>query len=109
MLPLLVSCGGASAKEELHPVLGKKPPRNVLSKDILALPEIERTAWLHGALTLMISSYASFDQDTSGCLTDWAFLQGNGLEILHGYLHDYKSEPVYAVIHAVAKEACPNV
>ncbi len=57
----------------------------------------------------MIVIYAKYDQDTSGCLTDWAFLEGNGLEVLPGYMRLYPDEPAYSVVYAVAKQACEGV
>lgn len=99
---------GLKAQAQVHPVLGKTPPQDVSNKDVLALPEREQQAWLHGAVTQMIVIYAEFDQEKSGCLTDWAFLQGNGLEVLLQYMERYPEEPAFSVIYAVANRVCTS-
>lgn len=100
---------GAAQSGDLHPVLGKQAPRDVLNKDILALPQAERSAWVHGAVTQMSVVYASVNPDISGCLVSWSFKDGDGLTELIEFMKAYPDDPASAVIFAVAKRACPDL
>ena len=80
-----------------------------MNKDILALPENEQMAWLHGVISGMSVAYVKVDEDVSACLRNWAFETGNGLKVLPGYMELYPNEPAYSVVYAVAKQACPGI
>ena len=100
---------GFSAKAQgadIHPEIGRKAPAELLNSELLALPAQERQAWIYGVLIGMSVVSVQIEPATSRCLTDWAFDVGNGLEVISGYVAEYPGEPAYAVIYAVAQQAC---
>ncbi len=105
----LGACGGSTDEANLHPVLGKSPPTEIRSQDVLELPENERSAWIHGALSQMIQVYARERPVVSRCVSDWAFEQGDGAEAIEAFLKDYKDELATVTILAVARQACPDI
>lgn len=109
---LLLASGAETAMAEeaaLHPVLGKTPPRELLNKDILALPERERAAWIHGAMSQMVQVYARVDMDIAQCLSAWAFDRGDGLEAVSNYIGAFPDQLGSVTILAVSRKACPQI
>jgi len=94
---------------DLHPVLGKKPPLEVLNKDILALPERERQAFIHGAMVQMVSGLAATNPEGGKCVTEWYFEIGNGVEVVPLAMEKYPDYATVAALHALAKRACPTL
>lgn len=94
---------------DLHPSLGKKPPLEVLNKDILALPERERQAFIHGAMVQMVAIYSHTKKGAGKCITEWYFEVGNGVEAVQLVLQKYPDYPAVTAIHALSKRACPII
>lgn len=103
----MVGSAGA-AEEELHAALGKRPPREVLNREISALSAQERSVWIHGALSQMVQVFASLEPETAQCLSAWAFDRGDGLEAISAFFTAYPEQLATVTISAVALQACPR-
>ena len=110
---LLVGTVSTSAAQddapELHPVLGKRPPREVLNKDILDLSREEGAAWVHGAVAQMASVLASRDLDTARCIQDWYFGGGDGAVAIPYTMKELPDERAVSTIITLASRACPEL
>ena len=94
--------------DNTHPVLQKRAPREVLNSDILALPEREREAWIHGAVAQMVTVLAGKDNVTSRCVSDWYFKVGSGSETVEPVMHRFPDAPATATLLSLARRACPD-
>ena len=94
---------------DLHPVLGKKPPLEVLNSDILALPDRERQAFIHGAMVQMVSGLAATNPEAGKCVTEWYFEIGDGAETMPVWLKRYPDMSPAVTFIAVAKQYCPQL
>ena len=94
---------------ELHPALGQKSPREVLNKDILALPEAERTAWIHGAISGAATALSGRKAEQTPCFMAVYQDGGTGLQSLHMAMEKYPEMPASAAILAVADVSCPGI
>jgi len=100
----------ASAEDaDLHPILGKKPPLEVLNKDILALPERERQAFIHGAMVQMVQLHSTNGRTGGKCITSWYFENSNGAEAIQLAFKTYPDYPAMTIIAALAGRACPMI
>ena len=98
----------AAAQNSIHPQIGTLKPRDLKASDILALPEREREAWIHGAVSLMAQTAARYDQDFSGCILGWYF-ESNGSQIIELALESYRDRHATSLVVAAASSACaPN-
>ena len=105
LMPLGTSAQAQEA--DLHPTLGKKPPMEVLNRDVLALPERERQAFIHGAMVQMIQLHST-DTHTGGrCLTGWYFEEGDGRDAVQLVMETYPDYPTVTALYAMAKRVCP--
>ncbi len=92
--------------DNTHPVLQKRPPREVLNSDLLALPERERESWVHGALSLTAHVLAEKDAVLGRCYLDWYFKEGNGSDLIAKSMSRYPDAPATATIIALAQRVC---
>ncbi len=99
---------GQSDTEGTHPVLQKRPPREVLNSDLLALPEREREAWLHGAVSQMVTVLSKDKPESARCVEDWYFKVGDGADNLPVAMKRYSDLPASATILALARQFCPE-
>ena len=106
---IFIGLPACADEPDLHPVLGKKPPLEVLNKDILALPERERQAFIHGAMVQMVAIYSHTKKGAGKCITEWYFEVGNGVEAIQLVLEKYPDYPTVTAIHALSKRACPII
>jgi len=97
-----------TAAVKTHPVLQKRPPREVLNSDLLALPEREREAWVHGAVAQMATVIAGKDPVTSRCIMDWYFNVGNGAETIPIAMERFRDAPATATVLSLARRVCPD-
>ena len=104
----LGACGGSADETELHPVLGKRPPRDVLGRDIMALPELERTAWVHGAIAGAATALSVQGSDATPCMMA-LYEQSDGYEVLMISMERNPNMPASAAVLAVANQACPTI
>jgi len=98
----------AQTSTDTHPVLQKRPPRDVLNSDLLALPDKERQAWVHGAVAQMATVIAGKDRITAGCIMDWYFNVGNGSATISAAMKRYPEAASSGTILAIARRACPD-
>lgn len=105
----LTGANTALAEGGLHPRLGVKPPRDTYNRDLMALPEAERQAWIHGAMTQMAQVLASKDADSGKCVMNWYFETGNGSALIPQAIAKYPNERATSTIMAVTRLACPSV
>jgi len=104
----LVAVVRAEQNTDIHPVLGKTPPRETLNKHLLELPERERQAWIHGAMAQMAQVISGKDAVTARCVMDWYFEVGNGAEIIPQAMKKYPDAPTTATIQTLARRFCPD-
>ena len=106
----MLFAAGASAADSanaVHPVIGAKPPKELKASDILALPELERQAWIHGAVSLTAQSWFEVNSDRALCVIDWYFgNDGDGAEVITALLSDYPDAPATSVLIAASRSAC---
>ncbi|MEM8987400.1 MAG: hypothetical protein AAGC95_11830 [Pseudomonadota bacterium] len=102
-------CLASDDQPELHPVLGKKPPREVLNKDILNLTQEEGSAWVHGAVAQMATVLARIDVATARCVRDWYFEDGDGAKVLPNVMKQFPDTAATATIATLASRACPKL
>ncbi len=102
--------GAVSAQEnaDIHPVIGAKAPKELLASDILALPETERKAWIHGAVSIGIQATMYSDETAGLCMLDWYFYRGNGPAYIPEALRQYNEASASAVVIASLRSACPS-
>ena len=106
----LIAPGYAQEGEPaLHPVLGKRPPREVLNKDILELSREEGAAWVHGAVAQMAQVLARYDPEAGKCVMDWFFETGDGAEAVPQWMKQLPDKNPTTTIMAAAKKACPTL
>lgn len=84
---IVVGCDSPKASENSdNAVQEGRAPTNLLNKDILALPEAERTAWIHGAASALLHSYAQFGSRQTGCIKTYLFEGGEGLKEIVAFM-----------------------
>ncbi|RFB06217.1 hypothetical protein [Parvularcula marina] len=102
--------GPAQAQEPVrHPVIGDKPARELLNSDLLALPDRERQAWVHGAVTMMAQTVAKDQPELSGCLSDWFTGDHNGQQRVKEVMELHPSTQATATVYAVARFGCDGL
>ena len=102
--------GPAQAQEPVrHPVIGDKPARELLNSDLLALPDRERQAWVHGAVTMMVQTMAISDRDIAGCLTKWFTEGGDGQRRVYEVMELRPDGHATGTIYAVGKFGCEGL
>ena len=94
---------------ELHPVLGKRPPREVTNDDILNLSREEGAAWVHGAVSQMAQVLAITDKVSSRCVMDWYFEVGDAATTIPAIMQQVPDAPATATIMTLAKKVCPTL
>lgn len=106
---LLTSVSAAFAEEapdRRHPVIGDKPANVITNADILALPESEQQAWIHGAVTMTAQSVASLDKGSARCVTEWYFDHPQTHIRITETMKKYPQSRVSATVYGLAKIAC---
>jgi len=109
VLGMVFVAGSCAQGEDLHPVLGKKPPLEVLNKDLSAMPKRERQAFIHGVISQMIAYYSVDGKSGGRCLSEWYFTKGDGDNAVKITLEKYPDYPVITAINALARRACPAI
>lgn len=94
--------------ETLHPALGKRPPREVLNRDILNLTQAEGSAWVHGAVAQMAQTLAAYDPKASKCVMFYFFEERDGLSAAVEWMQRYPERPTTVTLAAVATRVCPK-
>ena len=97
---------GAFAQSDVHPEIGSTVPRDLISSDVLALPEKERQAWVHGAVALATQVTSSYNLEQAQCMVDWYFHRGRGKESVLLALQTYPDSPASSVVIAVMRNVC---
>lgn len=105
---LLLSVTACGAAAEPHPTLGKKPPREILNKDIIALPSHEKAAWIHGAVSAGVTTLAAQKSPAAPCMLS-LYEDGDGYEILEIAMRENQNFPASSAVLAVASEACDHI
>lgn len=80
----------------------------MLNSDLLALPEREQQAWIHGAVTTIIAIRSTEQSVQATCFNRWYFEGTEGAEMIPQFLARYKDSSPSATILAVAKKVCPK-
>ena len=96
---------GAFAQSDVHPEIGSTVPRDLKASDILALPLIERQAWIHGAVSLLAQSTSRYSPDTTGCILGWYF-ESNGAEVIDQAFRAYPNAYATSLVFAAAENVC---
>lgn len=101
--------GAVSAQQtaDIHPVIGAKPPKELKASDIMALPDAERQAWIHGAVSMTAQMMSGDDAGKAGCISGWYF-SGNGSEVLDIAMEKYSEHPATSIVYAAAKNVCKD-
>ncbi|MEL6692377.1 MAG: hypothetical protein AAFQ12_05005 [Pseudomonadota bacterium] len=92
-----------------HPVIGDKAPRELLNRDLAALPMKQQQAWIHGAVTQAVTVLSGTAPEMSACIAEWYFGAGTGKETLVAGVRRYPDLPTGAMVWAVAQRACPPI
>lgn len=92
----------------LHPELGQKPAREVLNKDIMELPERERQAWIHGAISGAASALIGQDIEQGHCMAAY-YYERDGLDVLKIVMAENPDYPAITAIIAVANQVCEGL
>ncbi len=92
-----------------HPIIGDKPPRELLNSDLLALPDRERQAWVNGAANMTAQIVAIDRPETAGCVANWFVRGGNGQEKLDAIMREYPDQRATSTVFAVARLACNDL
>lgn len=108
LLVILMGTGKA-AEEDRHPVIGDKPARELLNSDLLALPDRERQAWVHGAVTMMAQTVSMKDRGVAGCLGNWFTGESVGQIRLTEVMKEYPEQPATSTVYAVARLGCEGL
>jgi len=101
--------GGALAQNAVtQSEVNNTVPQITLSQNILALTEVERTTWLHGAVSQLVQGYAHANPDIDKCLSDWIFDLEAGVNAVTQHQEVYADEfaSVSLRILAVSVETC---
>lgn len=102
--------GPAQAQEPgRHPIIGDKPARELLNADLLALPDRERQAWVHGAVTMMAQTVAKNQPELSGCLTQLFIVEDVGQARVEEVMRLRADQLATATIYAVARLGCEGL
>lgn len=80
-------------------------PRDLKASDIVALPEREREAWIHGAISLTAHAFSEHNSDEATCVIGWYF-GGNGAVVIEALLTRYSDQNASSVVIAAAHNAC---
>lgn len=110
MLVLGALFAGSAMGEETdsrHPMIGNKAPDILLAEDILALPDSEQQAWVHGAVSMMFQTIS--DVDAAKCVLSWYFDGSSAHENVMFALNRYSDSPATAIVFAVAAVSCPSI
>lgn len=94
-----------SKAANVHPIIGDKPPKELMASDILALPEREQQAWIHGAVTLTAQSLFETNKDKALCVLDWYF-EGDGAEVLYKLLQSHSDRAPTSIVFAATNSIC---
>lgn len=88
-------------------MLGKRPPREVLNKDIVDLTPEEGSAWVHGAVAQMAHILVQHEPERSRCIMAWFFESGDGAEQLPYIMKELPDAHATSTIITVVERACP--
>lgn len=106
---ILLGFGNAPAwaqETARHPVIGDIPARDLLNADLLALPDRERQAWVHGASAQMVQVVAAYDPETARCVSDFFVSFGDGQEQFEEVALSYPEKRATVTMMAVSATAC---
>lgn len=115
VLPLCASlcaiqnAGYANDAVSVHPIVGHKTPNELLAKDILALPQNERLAWIHGAISLMAITAASKERGLGRCVMDWYFSVENSPRVLIDTMNKYPEERAASLLFGLVGLTCKGL
>lgn len=106
--------GGAAIAQEpqaptRHPVIGDILAKDLKASEVLALPDIERMAWVHGAVTMFAQAVAAHDPETSGCISGWYSSKSVGQQRIFEAMTLYPDVPATSVVYAVSRHGCPSL
>ena len=104
--------GGAVAQQseplaKKHPVVGEIAARDFTNAQLMALPEQERLAWIHGAATMAAQMAASKKPEIAGCLTGAFTDDGNASDTFDEAAKKYPDMLATVTLFAVGRLACP--
>lgn len=106
---LTAACAEEDEHASRHPVIGEINARDLKGADILALPETERDAWIHGAITLMIQTAAVRQVGTSQCLLAWYWDTQDAHSLILEFLKRQPDTRAAAIIFGIADHACETL
>lgn len=107
MVPL-----GANADDKTptrHPVIGHINAREFLNSDLLALPDRERDAWLHGAVVLMVQTSASQSGNAARCVMDWYFELPETQGVILTTMGRFPDSQASATLFGLADRSCEEL
>lgn len=106
----MVMGGGANAEEASgHPSIGVINARELRNADVLALPERERDAWIHGAVVMMVQTSASQSGDIARCVMDWYFELPNTHDAVLANMDRFKDSRASATMFGLANQSCEGL
>ena len=97
----------ADEADNVHSVIGEKPPRELKASDIMALPEAERLAWIHGAIVMTAQTLAPSEPDRGSCILNWYF-EGTGPETIESMMGTHSDRYATSVVVALTNAVCPS-
>ena len=86
-----------------------KPPLEILNRDVLALPEVERRAFVHGAMAQMAVFFSTDGRSGGRCVKEWFFTVGDGEKAAALIMEKYPDYPTVTALTALARKACPEL
>lgn len=95
----------------VHPVIGNGAPKDIASRDIMALPEKERLAWIHGAVSasIQVIGLNEMSKSKAQCGLDWYFGGGQGKQVVPLALNKYPDTAAVTVVAALINNECKDV
>ena len=89
-----------------HPSIGEINARDLTNADVLALPDRERDAWIHGAVVMMAQSSATLNIEKAQCIMDWYFGAPHTHGVIVETMKDFSESRAGATIFGMANTSC---
>lgn len=92
----------------LHPEVGNKPPLDILNRDVLALPERERQAWVNGAINGAFMTLHGHEPNLAQCMLAY-YREADGHDVLDYVMGQRPEYPAASAVVAVANQVCDGL
>ncbi|MEM0928046.1 MAG: hypothetical protein AAGI89_02020 [Pseudomonadota bacterium] len=106
---LTAACAAEDEHASRHPVIGEINARELTGADVLALPDRERDAFIHGGVTMMIQTAAVRQVGTSQCLLAWYWDTPDAHTSILEFLERQPDTRAAAIIFGIADHACESL